>query len=309
MHTARIALLATIGVLTAGCGSAPRPAPAPVQNEVKPSGPSLADPLALLPADSDVVMTIGVASLRESPLFAKYREVVRNFIVPGFADCKYDPFDDIDTVSIGLPMSAELGVFVVRGLDRDKTLDCLRTSKTETNTDVVFDGDLVSLNNKSGHSNLLKFVDAKNAVFQGSTGPTRETLAKALLVGAPLRENKAFVAAHQSVAPGAAFSMLSLPGAPGLAERLEAKIGAKVSQFAATVHVTDVVSGRVTVVLADASTATTFVENMRPQLEAMRQFVERYDIHADGPSVVIDLVITETQIQAFAELAKSMMGT
>jgi hypothetical protein len=74
------------------------------------------------------------------------------------------------------------------------------------------------------------------------------------------------------------------------------------------VHVTDVVTGRIAVQLADASTAETLVENMRPQLEAMRQFVERYDIHSDGPTVIIDLVITETQIQMFADLAKNMVN-
>lgn len=300
--------LAAIGMLCVACGSTPRPVPMPVKNAVKPAGPSVADPLALLPADSDIVMTIDVAALRKSPLFTKYRPLIRDFMVPGFASCNYDPFDDIGTVTMGVPMNASLGVFVVRGLDRDRTLECLRTSTIETNTTAVFDGDLVSLNNKSGHSNLLTFVDAKDAVFQGSTNPTKETLAKALGIGAPLRDNKAFVAVHQNVAPGAAFAMISRPGATEWSEKLQAKVGARVVQFAATVHVTDVVAARVTLQLADASTAATLVENVRPQLEAARQFVERYDIHADGPSVIVDVAITETQIQMFAELVKSAMG-
>ncbi len=54
--------------------------------------------------------------------------MVRDFLLPGFAACNYDPFDEITTVVTGISLTTELGVFVVRGLDRDKTLGCLRST-------------------------------------------------------------------------------------------------------------------------------------------------------------------------------------
>lgn len=302
-------LLASSVALTGACGEPSPRAPVLVRATAPVTTPSLADPLALVPGMSDVVMKIDVSALRKSPLFTKYRGMVRDFIVPGFADCTYDPFDDLDTITLGIPMSAGLALFVVRGLDRDKTLRCLRTSKIETRTDAIFDGELVALRNKSGNTNLMKFVDAKTAVIQGSKGPTKETLAKALQVGAPLRENKAFLAAVETLAPGAALSIVARPGSREFSERFAEKLGAPVRGFTTTVHSTDVITGHVAIEMADAATAVAIVENMRPQLAALRQFVGRYDIRSEGPMVIVDLVITEAQIKTFAEMARTMLDS
>jgi hypothetical protein len=228
--------------------------------------------------------------------------MISGFMLPGFAACKYDPLDDITTVTAGVPMGSELGVFVIRGLDRAKTLDCLRTSKIETKTDAIFDGDYVMLRNKSGKENLLKFVDAKNAVIQGSTSPTKATLEKALTVGTPLRGNKALADAHKLLQPGAVISIVGVPGSAALSETLSAKLGAPVRAITTSIHFTDVVRGHFVIEMLDIATAAAIVDNMRPQLDNMRMFVEHYDIQASGPRVLIDIVITETQIKAIADL-------
>ncbi len=280
----------------------------PVQNTDHASGLSLADPFALLPADSDLVIRIDFAAMRSSTLFSNHRGMLRDFLVPGFADCGYDPFDDVDSVTAGVPMGAELGVFVVRGLDRDKTLNCLRTSKIETRTDAIFDGDVVALRNKSGNTNLLQFVDARNAVMQGSKGPTRATLAKALQIGAPLRDNKELLAAMAAVQPGTALSLVARPGSNQVAETFGAKVGAPVRGFVITLRATDVVTGRVTVEMADTASAGELVATMDPQLAALRQFLEHYDIHADGATVIVDFAITEAQIKVIANMVAAMAG-
>lgn len=121
-------VLSTSLAMTGACGHSSPGAPVAVANVASVAGPSLADPLALVPDRSDVVMKLDFGALRRSPLFTRHRGMLRDFMVPGFADCKYDPFDDIETVTLGIPMGTELSVFVVRGLDRDRTLRCLRTS-------------------------------------------------------------------------------------------------------------------------------------------------------------------------------------
>jgi hypothetical protein len=301
-----VLVLATSLAVTGACGQSSSRTPAVVRDPPPAAGPSLADPLALLPAASDVVIKVDVAAMRNSALFTRYRGMVRDFIVPGFADCQYDPFDDIDTLTAGIPMGAALGVFVVRGLDRDKTLRCLRTSKIETQTEAAFDGDVVTLRNKSGNTNLMVFVDARTAVIQGSKGPTKDTLANALRIGAPLREDKAFLAAEARLKPGAVFSAVARPGSPALTQQLTQQVGATVRGFTMTVHSTDVITGRITIEMAEASMAEAVLENVQPQLAELRQLVERYDVRADGSMVIVDLVITEAQIKMFADLAKSL---
>jgi hypothetical protein len=162
----RVLVLTTI--LAACHASAPTPAPVRPSPAPAATGPDLSDPLALLPASSDLVVRVDFAALRRSPLWAKYKPSIIETIAPSFVECGYDPFDEITTITAGMPIGGELGNFVIRGLDRDKTLHCLHTSKAETETSVTFDGDIITLTNKSGAINMLRFLDAHNALMQGS---------------------------------------------------------------------------------------------------------------------------------------------
>jgi hypothetical protein len=305
-----LTLLVPLTLLACDKGDSPAPRTPAIVNKAPTSAVDVSDALALMPAESDVVITLDIAALRKSPLFAKYRATVSEFITPGFAGCAYDPFDEITTVTAGIPMSSTMGVFVMRGVDRDKTLECLRTSKVETNTAVSFDGDIVHLRNKSGALNLLTFVDAKTAVMQGSEGPTKETLGAALAVGAPLRKDSKYLAAEKHAQPGAVVTIIGRPDSPGLSKRLEEKLGpGRASRGLATsIHFTDVVTARFMIEMVDPADAQILADGMKPQLESFRQFLERYDIQAKGPILSIDAVITEQQIQTLVELVKSLQG-
>ncbi len=299
-------MLTALALTACDAGETPKPKSPAVSNAGGGGTVSIDDPLALLPADSDVVITLDIAALRKSALFAKYRGMLSSFILPGFADCTYDPLNDITTISAGVPMSSEMGVFVFRGLDRAKTLDCLRTSKVDTKTEVTFDGEYVMLRNKSGKENLLKFVDAKNAVMQGSTSPTKATLDKALSIGAPLRGNEALKQGQKLLQSGAVVSIVGVPGSPALSQMLAAKIGAPARGITTSIHFADVVRGHFVIEMLDVATAAAIVDNMRPQLDSWRMFVEHYDIKSTGPMVVIDIVITEAQIKTIGDMVKSM---
>jgi len=305
----RALMLSTL--VLAGCGGAARPPVAPAAPRVVAAtsvAPDLADPLALLPADADLIVTIDVAALRASTLFATYGGMVRGLLVPGFAACAYDPRSTIRQVTPGFPMSVALGVFVVRGLDQQRTLDCLKTSTIDTKTEVDFDGEFVALRNKSGNTNMMTFVDAHTAVFQGSKGPTRDTLTRALQVGAPLRQDQALVATHAARPRGAVISMVGRPGSSALSEMLAGKVGAPSRGLAISVHVTDVISAHVALEMVEAADAAAIAEAMEPKLAGLRQFVERYDVHAEGPALILDFTITEAQIKTFAALVQGLVG-
>lgn len=308
IRTMLLPLLLSSSVALAACGGG-GVKPATVGSRAGGAAPvSVEHPLALLPADSDLVVTIDVAALRRSSLFATYGHVVREAIVPGFAACDHDPFAELTTVTAGVPMSSTLAVFVVRGLDRARTLECLRTSTIETRTEAIFDGEDVLLQNQSGHANLLRFLDASNAVIQGSQGPTRQTLDQALTVGAPLGANPQLVAALARLRPGAVLSMVTVPGSPLIDERFGQQLGAPVHALAISLHVTDVVSMHLEVELLDAASAAAVAEGMRPQIAGLRQLVERHDLRTDGPRLLIDVTITEAQLKVFVDLVKTMAG-
>lgn len=263
------------------------------------------DPLALLPASSDVVLKLDVAALRKSPLWTKYQQYVADFILPSFKGCGYNPLTDMVTMAGGIPVGDELAVFVVRGVDR--TLHCLKTSTLETNTTAVFDGDIVRLVNKSGHVNLITFVDAETMVMQGSKNPTRETLTAALKIGAPLRQNRDYVALEQELPAGAAIAIV-MPSTSTALDRLSReKLGAPVRELYATIHVTDFVAVHGTIRMQNAADAAAMVEATQANLAPFKGQVQRYDVHVEGDKVLYDLELTEAQIQAFAAIAKALV--
>jgi hypothetical protein len=294
-------------IVVASCGPTASPPVAAPPPAVEPDrGPSLADPLALLPADADIIVTVDVAALRKSPLFAAHRAMLRDFILPGFAGCDYDPFDELATFTLGVPLDRKLGVFVARGLDRDATLRCLRTSQVETPTVPVFDDDVVFLRNKSGHTNAMTFVSAKDAVIQGSNNPTKETLAAALRAGAPLRRDRDLAAAMQALPRGAALTVLTRPRSVAAGAILAERLGAPVRGMVLTVHASRTITAHIAIELLEAALAGAVVDHVRPQLDGLRQVVERYDIRAEGAVVLVDIEITEAQIQAIAAMAKAV---
>jgi hypothetical protein len=266
------------------------------------------DPLALVPASSDVVFKVDVATLRKSPLWTKYQQHVADFILPSFKGCGYNPLADMVTMVGGFPVRDELIVFVVRGVDRDKTLHCLKTSTLETNTTAVFDGDIVRLVNKSGHVNLMTFVDAKTMVMQGSKNPTRETLAAALKIGAPLRQNRDYLALEQELPPGAAIAIVMPSTSKALETLTREKFGAPVREVYVTIHITDVVAVHGTIRMHNAADTAAIVKATQANRGAFGGHVLA-DVHVEGDKVLYDLEVTEAQIQAFAAIAKVLIPT
>lgn len=282
-----------------------QPAAAP---SVATAGPDLRDPFALMPSDSDVFFSIDVAALRRSPLWAKYKSSVVELAGPSFAACGYDPFDDITLITAGMPLEGQLGVFVIRGLDRDKLLHCLHTPTPETATTVTYDGDFITFTNKSGTVNLMTFVDAHNAVMQGSTHPTKETLTQALKVGAPLRKDADLVAAVDKLAPNAAVSLVSRPGSQGFAKMMEQKTGAPSRSLAATFHLTDHVEVHAAIMLRNADDAAAIVAQMQPRIAGLKPYVDRFDERAQSDTVRIDVSMTEDQLKVLTALVKRAIG-
>jgi hypothetical protein len=295
-------------IALAACHETPANTPVqPSANRASAAQIRFDDPLALLPASSDVVIQIDVAALRKSPLWTKYQQGVVDFLAPSFAGCGYNPLAELTTMTAGIPMGDELALFVFRGLDRDRTLHCLKTSTLDTNTTATFDGDIVKLVNKSGRINLITFLDAKTMVMQGSSNPTRETLATALKVGTPLRQNRDYVALEQKLPSGAAVAFMVPPASRALDKMAREKIGAPVRELYATVHVTDFVAVRGVVTLQNAADAAAILEASQSNLTAMKPYVQRYDVHVEGDKLLVDLEATEAQIQVFADMVKAMM--
>lgn len=143
--------------------------------------------------------------------------------------------------------------------------------------------------------------------MQGSTKPTRETLAAALKIGAPLRQNRDYLALEQKLPAGAAVAFVAPPASKALERIADKKLGAPAREMYATVHVTDIVAVHCTVTMQNAADAAAIMEASESKLAAMKSYVQRYDVHVEGDQLLFDLEVTEAQIQMFADMAKAMM--
>jgi hypothetical protein len=55
--------------------------------------------------------------------------------------------------------------------------------------------------------------------------------------------------------------------------------------------------------------AAAFAEHARPHLTDLERYVERYTVHARESTLVVDIAITEAQIETFAAMMKPLMGS
>ena len=299
--------LLVISLLLVGCRDrATKPPPA---NQLGPVSPQvvLSDSLALVPTDSDIVMRVDVAALRRSSVFAKYEKQLLELVAPAFVECGFNPLQQITTITLGIPMASQQGIFVIRGLDRDKTFACLKSSKTDSRTTVAIDGDFITLTNKSGAVNMITFVDATTMVMQGSKNPTKQSLTKALQTGAPLRGNAMVAQIEKQLASGAAMSVIFVPDSKWLKQAMAAQ-GIDARYGWATLHLTDGMAWKVALVMNNAQEAARFADEVRAQLEQQADAFEKREVRADGATILIDLGMTAEQLESIISIVKMMMA-
>jgi hypothetical protein len=266
----------------------------------------LSDPLALVPAESDAVFRINGAALRRSSLWSKYQRRALTLFAPGFVGCDYDPFSDLESVTAGIVMEADDGLFVIRGVDRDRLLGCLRNSNAPSNTDVAFDGAFVTMTHRHGAVNMFTFVDRSTMVMEGSTRPTKESLSRALSMGAPLRANPAYVELERKIDPEAAISVIFTPGSALLAQ-VEQQLGVPIQDGYLVVQITDRVELTITMSTDTIEHATQLADAIAPQLEDTRRHVDKLNVAARGTSLVFNAAVTEVEIERIVKLIEPLM--
>lgn len=286
--------------------AAPPPAAKPAPQA--PAGPDLGDPYALLPADSDVIVRLDFAALRESSLWSKYKSAVFELIAPTSAACADSPLDGLTLVTAGLPVSDKLGVFVIHGLDQDRFVRCMHVSSPESNETATFDGNFITFTNKSGAVNMMTFVDAHTAVAQGSEHPTKQTLTQALTVGAPLHQDAELAAIEKTLAPHPALTLIFRPQSKAGKDMLAQRVGPAVRVMYGTLHVTDHLELHVTFELASADNAAAVVAAMQPKLAQLKPFVDRIEETSDGATVHMNVAVTEDQLKLIVGQIKAAMG-
>jgi len=279
------------------------PTPAPAKHEAPPVATVIAGMnLAYLAVDSDMIIHVDVAALRHGPMWPTYESHFANLLLPKLG-CTYMPVRDMATAEVGITLKTGLGVVVVRGIDRDKTLACLHQI-----TDARFDGNFVTVTD-----GVVTFVDATTMVMQKGRQPTVATLTQALRDGnAPLGTDPTFAAAIKRLPPHAGITTVSRPNSEEMQSKWK-QMGVQFRYFFGSLDVTDKTEVGIqlefAMVVATAEQATQFTTMMQGQLKSAQgnQLFDRADVAASGDTTTMKIAMSETKLASLVRMFDQLL--
>jgi hypothetical protein len=305
--------LASIVCLAAACDAGAKPEPAAAPTSTKPAAPvkqpatDSSFDLTYLPADSDVVVHVDVAKLRQSKLWAAYSKDVAKMIAPGFRDCAFDPLSTASTVDIGITVESKPNVYVIRGIDHQAAMACFNSLKGEGRYKAATDGDFITLTSPAGHQRVVTFVDKRTMVMRSTRG-TDQGQQKVVQQGAPLAKNGEFVAAIAKANTNAAIVAVSRPGSESLAKQMN-QSGMHLTYFHGSLNLTDRLELQYAMDVGSATEATTLTNTMKTQFDSaqVKQMFDRLEAHSQDTTVTLDVAMSDTKLANLAGMMRSMI--
>jgi hypothetical protein len=276
------------------------------------------DDLSLLPADSEMVMGLNVAQLKQSALWKQFGPKLMEKAASGIAEfkaaCGFDPIEEIKGVSVGmkgLGGSTPDGAMVIHGLDKTKSMACLDKAKAEAaknGSEVTVDGDVFTVKDKNGQLTAWTFVSGDTLL--GVIGPSasKDTVLAAAKGGSALKTSQTFVDMYSKVKTNESLWLLINGNAPFMAKAAQA--GVKPKAVFGSVNVTDGLTLDLNIRVASADEATNLVNMMKGQINnpQVKQMFDKLDVSADGPDAKISMAMSNQKLQQLIGMVGGMMG-
>ena len=289
-----------LAVARAGCyrDTATPATPANQALVVAPRTPSPSrDILAYLPASSSIVITIDANRLRSSMLWQKFTDFVARKLGPprpGTEKCMA-LLSGISSVTFGVvegdasSSTAASGVAVVRGLQRERALECMRSGGSEAS--ITEDHGVFATQVASGRSALLTFVDPTTLVVVLADEPTRAQLDAIIAGGAALRKHAEFMELYEQREPEMTLWLAVFGNATTLSRALA---GMHMRALYGSLGATDTVSAALHFQLETPDQATTFGTMLDTSVRSMvTTMFENADVRTDDDVTTLSLVMTE----------------
>jgi hypothetical protein len=256
--------------------------------------------LQLIPVDSEAVIGVNWSQLTGSPLWKQFvepemlkdGEFIKNMQM--FKDrCGFDPMTAVKKMTVG--------VMVLHGLDKAKTLACADKWQEEAAKEKVTikkDGDIVTFSSEDGGASMMFISDNRLLVVVGKTvGP--EDVKKAAQGGSTLSTSAAFVDMHGKIMKDQSIWFL-MNGSSKIFEGA-AQLGLKPKAAFGSLNVTDVLSADVRARLDSPDQATQTVSSFKGQIQAMASMFDKIDLTSDGADVKLSAAASVQKLQNLAK--------
>jgi len=271
-----------------------------------PAGP--ANDLAMLAADSEVVLGASWQALQKSviwtrfalPQITKEKEVLE-VITAIKTRCGIDVQADPTKLLAGLKgINEELpdGAIIIHGLDKQKTMSCPSKFEAEAkkeNVVIKVEGDIISANDTDGYGMALTFVGDR-ALFMIGHQMSAARVKKALSGDGSLASSKAFTDMHAKIDSKA--TVWGMVHGKVIAEEIEGTLPAKPSAVYGSVTMNDGISASVRGRFESPAVATEVMTKMKPQVDGAAQMVDKAVIGTDGSDVTLEAAAVGPKLEA-----------
>jgi RNA polymerase sigma factor (sigma-70 family) len=281
--------------------------------------------LALLPADSDAVIGVNFAKVRQSALWQRYVapklasvEGIREFD----ALCGFDPLASLGSISLGLKgLDAgdnTSGVIVIHGFDKAKAMSCFdHRGVPEAEKDgskVTIDGDVVLITDANDREHVaFTFIDTTTAlIVMGTDAKSKQGVERIAAGNSGLQSSSTFADALQAINTDDSLWLMLADGS-SIMKIVNTTIAPFTSIKAGTAYlsldVTDTLALDAGLRLGSAETVGKLVSTIQGQMaqhevaETVSRYFDQLDVLADGSDLIVSLAMSGDQI---AQLVSSI---
>jgi hypothetical protein len=287
--------------------------PSSPSNRAEPDYKAIAaDELGFLPAASEIVVGIDFVQLKGSALWQKFQPLLLAqipMIDTYRKSCGFDPVQTIERITFAGNMAGAnrfVGIVVVRGVDSARGIECINKNAQQIGT-VKDDGGVLVVKQKNMIDPMaVMAVDPMTVVIQVDANVNAGTQCAFERAGAPLRSSPVFMNLYERREKGAsAWAMAN--GNSKLFEPV-AGMGVKPKSADGTLTITDKFTTTIRATFNTPDEAKKLADDINKTAGMAKRFVEKLNVRADGPTVIIDGAVTEAQLRTIMSMAGGMLG-
>jgi hypothetical protein len=274
-------------------------------------GPGGGD-LALLPADSEAVVGVNLASMQQSALWASLVQpkLAASPVLKGVADvkarCGYDLMG-LKSIVAGAKISADKpnGVVVAHGVDKAKAWDCLEKSKddiTKNGVEMTRDGDTALFVGKSGTA-ALSFVNSSTAILVIGDKANAAGVKSVVAGSSSLKDAAPFLDMYKKVKTSDTFWGLAFGRAMD-----ELPLNLKATAMYGSINVTDGLAFDVRARFATAADATQTGNMANAQVKQFAQYLDKSEVTTDGSDLHAAIAVSGQKLTQLMQMLSMFAG-
>lgn len=282
-------------------------------------GGAASDAVSLIPADSEIVMGLNFAQLKQSALWKQFAPKIMDQMSGKIGEfkaaCGFDPMDTFKSMTMGMKNLSDQpgvkpdGVVVVKGLEKSKMMPCMDKYKAEAakqGTEITVDGDVVLLKDKD-QTVAMTYANDDTMVVTMGTGATKDGVKAAAKGGNGLKSSQAFNEMYSKINTGDSLWLMVNGNSPLLDK---ASMLGKPKAVYGSLNLTDGLAVDLHVREASADAAKSLVEMAKGQTDnpQVKQMVDKIDITANGDDAHFVVAMSNQKLQALISQFGAMFG-